>query len=181
MPIKLIILSSLAFVGLHELNGLLFNQLSLNSHISLVYLPAFLRLLNVLVLGPFFGTLATMLGGILILPFLNIIDATEMMDIVCSGLGPLVAIYLFKLNLNKNVNPSITKDLLFLGLIYSFSNALLHHLAWALVEPSALIWSIQFFEMMLGDINGVVIGALALKAIVKLPFIQKKIEQVDKM
>ena len=181
MPYKLIILSSLAFLGLHELNGLLFNHLSLNSHISLIYLPGFLRLLNVLVLGPVFGTLATMLGGILILPFLDTINVTEAADIFCSGLGPLIAIYLFKININRSVDPTITKDLLFLGLIYSFSNTLLHHLAWVIIEPSALVWSMQFFEMMLGDINGVLLGALALKTIVKLPFIRKKIDQLDKL
>ena len=93
----------------------------------------------------------------------------------------MIAIYLFKINLNRSVDPTFTKDLLFLGLIYSFSNTLLHHLAWAIIEPSALIWSMQFFEMMLGDINGVLLGALALKTIVKLPFIRKKIDQLDKL
>jgi hypothetical protein len=39
----------------------------------------------------------------------------------------------------------------------------------------------QFFEMMLGDINGVLLGALAVKTIVKLPFIRKKIDQLDKL
>ena len=134
-----------------------------------------------MILGPVFGTLATMLGGILILPFLNTINVTETADIFCSGLGPLIAIYLFKINLNRSVDPTLTKDLVFLGLIYSFSNTLLHHLAWVIIEPSALVWSMQFFEMMLGDINGVLLGALAVKTIVKLPFIRKKIDQLDKL
>jgi hypothetical protein len=82
---------------------------------------------------------------------------------------------------NRSVDPKITKDLLILGLIYSFANALVHHLVWLLMDPNSLIWQLQFFEMILGDINGVILGAFALKAIVKIPYIQKKIDQLDKL
>jgi hypothetical protein len=49
------------------------------------------------------------------------------------------------------------------------------------MDPNSLIWQLQFFEMILGDINGVILGAFALKAIVKIPYIQKKIDQLDKL
>jgi len=181
MLLNLVVLSSVAFVGLHELNLFLFKDLSLSSHISIIYLPAFLRLLNILVLGSFFGTLATLIGGLLLLPLLNEMNLSGVANVLCSGLGPLIAILLFRLYGNRSVDPKITKDLLILGLIYSFANALVHHLVWLLMDPNSLIWQLQFFEMILGDINGVILGAFALKAIVKIPYIQKKIDQLDKL
>ncbi len=180
MPLSLILISALMYCGLHQLNVLLFSSLSLNPHISLIYLPAFIRLLNVLVLGPVNGTLATMFGGVLLLPFQEEVNLTEIANIACSGFGPLLASYLFKLTFNKDVALSNTKDLILLGLIYSFSNALVHHSLWLLLEPKALIWNLQFFEMMIGDITGTLLGTVALKAIVRLPLVQKKIDQIDK-
>ena len=181
MPLTLIFISALVYCGLHELNALMFNGLSFNSHISIIYLPAFIRLLNVLVLGRVNGTLATMLGGVLLLPFQDKINLTEMANIACSGFGPVLAMYLFKLSFNKDVSLSVTKDLIILGLIYSFTNALVHHSLWLLLDPNALIWNMQFFEMVLGDITGTLIGTVALKEIVRLPLIQKKIDQIDKL
>ena len=180
MPLALVFISALAYCGLHLLSGAVFSTFSFNSHISLIYLPAFLRLLNVLVLGPINGTMATLLGGMLLLPFHYDINLIEIASIGCSGVGPLLAIYLFKLTFNKDVTLSVTKDLVILGLIYSFTNALVHHLIWLVLDPSSLIWNFQFFEMIIGDISGALLGAIALKAIVRLPFIQKKIDQIDK-
>jgi hypothetical protein len=125
--------------------------------------------------------LATLIGGLLFLPLFNEMNLSGLANVLCSGLWPLIAILLFRLYGNRSVDPKITKDLLILGLIYSFANALVHHLVWVLMDPNSLIWQLQFFEMILGDINGVILGAFALKAIVKIPYIQKKIDQLDKL
>lgn len=181
MPLILIVLSGLAFAGLHEFNLFAFADLSFNSHISAIYLPAFIRMLNVLVLGPLNGTLATGLGGLFILPFEQQFQAIELANITCSSLGPLSAMVIFRLSFARSVQLSVTKDLLVLSLIYSLCNATLHHITWAFLDPHALVNPLQFFEMIFGDFTGTLAGSLLLKTFVKLPFIQKRIETMTKL
>lgn len=57
----------LLFPVVHSANGWLFSFIELTPNVSWIYLPAFLRLLNVLVLGKLKGTLATLLGGMVLL------------------------------------------------------------------------------------------------------------------
>ena len=66
MNALLIIALAELFPVVHIANGWLFKFAEITPHISLIYLPAFLRLANVLVLGPRNGTLATLLGGVLL-------------------------------------------------------------------------------------------------------------------
>ena len=65
MHILLILALAVLFPATHILSGWLFDFAAINDHISLIYLPAFLRLFNLLILGPVFGTLINHLG----LPF----------------------------------------------------------------------------------------------------------------
>lgn len=180
MRLILIVISALAYVGLHEFNAWVFDFLSFNAHISYVYLPALIRLLNVLVLGPLNGTLATMLGGLLILPFGADFQLIELANILCSASGPLIALVIFKYSFNSEIRLSSIKDLFILSWIYALANALIHHITWCLLDPSALIEPKQFFEMVIGDINGALMGSMALKLLVKLPFIEKKIDSISK-
>ena len=176
MRYLLIIISAFGFLGLHELNGVLFKLITFNDHISLIYLPAFLRLINVLILGPLYGSLATLLGGLLLLPFQFDLNLVEVADVFCSVSGPLLALGVFKLSFNREIKLTSSHDLLILSLIYSFANALLHHLTWCLLDPNELTVPVQFFEMIFGDFAGAVIGALIMKWAVKLPFIQKRLD-----
>ena len=71
MHILLILALAVLFPATHILSGWLFDFATLNDHISLIYLPAFLRLFNLLILGPLFGTLSTVLGCLLLLQQFN--------------------------------------------------------------------------------------------------------------
>jgi hypothetical protein len=55
------------FCAMHLLNGWLFAALEISPHISFLYLPSFLRLVNVLVLGMVWGTLGTAIGCALLI------------------------------------------------------------------------------------------------------------------
>jgi len=59
MLFLLILALAALYPAVHILNGWLFDFATINHHISLIYLPAFLRLFNLLVLGPIYGTLTT--------------------------------------------------------------------------------------------------------------------------
>jgi hypothetical protein len=51
---------SALYLAIHVLNSWLFQSIEITSHVSMVYLPAFLRLFNVLVLGAVKGSFATL-------------------------------------------------------------------------------------------------------------------------
>jgi len=60
MHILLIISLAVLFPVTHILSGWLFDFATINDNISLIYMPAFLRLFNLLVMGPLYGTLSTL-------------------------------------------------------------------------------------------------------------------------
>ena len=78
---------ALLFVLLHFMTGWLFGFAELSSNISLLYLPAFMRMLSVLVLGKFRGTLATLLGGMLLMVFLGTVSMNGLANVFCSAAG----------------------------------------------------------------------------------------------
>jgi hypothetical protein len=176
MPLLLILSTAVLYTCLHELNELAFSFLSFNEHIAPIYLPAFIRVLNVLIMGPVYGSIATMLGGLFLLPFQFNPSVLEVVNLFCSASGPLLALVIFKLSFTREIKLTSSKDLLVLSAIYSLCNALMHHFAWGFLDPNALSVPFQFFEMVLGDFTGTVLGAIILKLLIKIPFIHKKIE-----
>jgi hypothetical protein len=54
-------------------------------------------------------------------------------------------------------------DLIALAVFYALLNALVHHAMWSVLDPTQLVNSNQLFFMMVGDLNGAVLGALGLR------------------
>lgn len=54
-----------------------------------------------------------------------------------------------------------------LSLLYALMNALMHHMLWTVADPSQLLYPSQVFEMVLGDVNGAVLGALLLRLLAR--------------
>lgn len=148
---------------LHIFNAFAFQFVEITPHIALVYLPAFLRLFNVLVLGPRDGTLATVLGGVFLMNHFNDNTVVGLLNVACSAGGPLVAISFFQLYLKRSHNLASLKDLSVLTLIYAPTNAVLHHLMWSQLAPEQVAAPTQMLWMTLGDVLGVLIGAYALR------------------
>ena len=84
-------------------------------------------------------------------------------DVVCSASGPLLAVLVFELYTGRQVSLLSLKDLGSVTLGYCMANALIHHAAWTFFVPAKLGTHQQVLWMMLGDLNGALIGAYALK------------------
>lgn len=163
MNALLIIALAVLFPVVHIANGWLFKFAEITPHISLIYLPAFLRLANVLVLGPRNGTLATLLGGVLLMRTFDDNSLSGLLNVGCSAFGPVVALVIFKTYTRRNFELTSLKDLGALTVIYAIANAVLHHLVWSVVDKSQLSEPIQVLWMVLGDIFGALIGAYVMK------------------
>lgn len=163
MAALLIIVFAILFPMTHMASGWLFKFAEITPHIGLIYLPAFLRLANVLILGPRNGTLATLIGGALLMRIFNDNSLVGLLNIVCSASGPLVALSIFKAYTHRNFELTSLKDLGALTVMYAIANALLHHLMWSVLDSSQLAEPIQVLWMILGDIFGALIGAYVMK------------------
>lgn len=167
MNALLIIAFAILFPIVHIANGWIFKFAEITPHISLIYLPAFLRLANVLILGPRSGTLATLLGGVLLMSTFEVSIVVGLLNIGCSAFGPIVALVVFKAYMRRSFELTSLKDLSILTLIYAVANAVLHHLVWSLVDKSQLAEPSQVLLMVLGDITGALIGAYVMKFVVR--------------
>lgn len=161
--ISLILLSAVLFGLLHTANGWIFSFAQVTPHIGWIYLPAFLRLVNVLILGNLRGTVATALGGFFLMLFSGDVGVSGFLNVVCSCSGPLVAVVLFRFHTGRDVSLVSVKDLAALTLVYCVANALAHHLIWTLIEPAKVLKPQQLAWMMVGDLSGAMMGAYGLK------------------
>jgi len=107
----LVLLSALVFPFLHLTNTWAFSSLEITPHVGLIYLPAFIRLLNVLVLGIVRGTLATALGGIFLLQVLSDHSVVGFINVLCSASGPLLAVLVFRFYTGRDASLLSLKDL----------------------------------------------------------------------
>lgn len=163
--VLLILGLGLLFPVVHIANGWLFAFTELSSNVSWIYLPAFLRLFHVLVLGKFKGTLATLLGGMVLLA-VDKQDNPLLLDtahILSSAAGPVLALLAFEHLRGRSVNLKSLADLASLALIYCIFNSLLHHFAWAVLSAQPQDSPKQMLLMALGDLAGALIGAYVLK------------------
>jgi len=161
-------LAGVAFCASHLLNAWLFQAIAISDHISLIYLPAFFRLFNVLVLGLFWGTLGTAIGGVLLLAWSQ--DATLWISLfnMCVSAGvAAISVVLLQMLLRRRLSITRLGDLLKLSVLYALMNALMHHVLWTVVDPSQLLYPGQVFEMMLGDLFGAMLGAWLLRLLAR--------------
>jgi lipid-A-disaccharide synthase-like uncharacterized protein len=172
MHIVLVLALAVLYIATHILNGWLFDFATISDNISLIYLPAFLRLFNLLVLGPAFGTVATILGGLLLLSHFDDPLEVGLLNIACSSAGPLIALLCFRIYMKRQPEISSLQDLTGLTLLYCISNSVIHHVTWVLIKESQAFEVAEVFWMFLGDLNGALLGAYLMKAI--LDYLEKK-------
>jgi hypothetical protein len=154
---------SALYLAIHVLNSWLFQSIEITSHVSMVYLPAFLRLFNVLVLGAVKGSFATLLGGVLVMKYLNEPTVIGLLNTVCSMFGPLLALLLFRVRFQRPVDLNSLRDLVLLAIACSVINPLLHHATWSVFDPAHPVSAAQLFQMVVGDFMGCLIGAGLMK------------------
>ena len=159
----LVMFSGTLFFTVHILNSWLLHAIEISDHISLVYLPAFLRLMNVLVLGMLWGTLGTAVGGALLFFWMQDSLLMSIFNTIVSAGGAALSVWLMQILQGRPLSLSRLPDLLKLSLFYALLNALLHHLLWSFLDPTQLVAPNQLFYMVVGDINGALVGALGLR------------------
>ncbi len=160
------------FSALHALNAWLFEFANLTAHISLIYLPAFLRMFNILVMGPIYGTLATFIAGVILLFWFNEPLSLGLLNIVASCAGPLIAMMGFRIYFKRRVQLTSLKDLAIVTVVYAICNSLLHHTIWSMLGNESFMETNSTLWMLIGDLNGALLGAYLFKA--SLDYLEKK-------
>jgi uncharacterized membrane protein YdjX (TVP38/TMEM64 family) len=150
----------------HLANGWMFHAVEISPYVSLIYLPAFLRLLNVLVLGPVKGSLATLLGSLLLSQLFNQELVLSLLNSVCSLSGSLAALLLFRVHFQRAVDLSSLRELLLLAIASCTINPLLYHALWSVFDPQNAGTPMQLLQMVVGDFAGCLIGAFVMKWVV---------------
>lgn len=158
---KLLLLAFCAplFSAAHLFNGWVFQHWALSSHISWIYLPAFLRVAYVLVLGPAWGFFAVLSGSILLGGNVGEDLLQTLTNACASALGPVLALWLFKVLKERALQISRLSDLIQLCILYALLNALVHHIAWSYNQPDELLFVHQMPIMVIGDLVGALLGA----------------------
>lgn len=172
MNLFLVFVFAVLFPAAHALNAWLFDFANINTNVSLIYLPAFLRLFNLLVMGPVYGTLATLLGGLILMAWLNEPLGFALLNIAASCSGPLVAMTGFRIYFKRRIQLNSLKDLAVVTVAYAICNSLLHHATWLLFDNEQLLDASTSFWMFVGDLNGALFGAYLFKA--SMDFLEKK-------
>ena len=166
MHLILVFALAVLFPAVHVMNAWLFDFAAISSHVSLIYLPAFLRLFYVLMLGPTFGSLTTVLGGLMLVYYFQETLQVALLNVFCSAAGPLMAMFSFKIMFKRSVALTSIRDLSFLTLIYCIFNSVLHHLAWLVTNASKVFDYQHAVFMFIGDFNGALLGAYLMKAMI---------------
>ena len=172
MHLLLILALAVLYPAVHILNGWLFDFATINDHISLIYLPAFLRLFNLLVLGPVFGTLTTLLGGLLLLTKFEDPLLLGMFNILSSCASPIIALLSFRYYFKRRIQLTSLSDLCILTLVYCVANASVHEFTWLLFDGTHVFDLHHAMSMFVGDLLGALLGAYLMKAV--LDFLEKK-------
>lgn len=155
--------AGLLFCAVHLLNSWLLSYFEYSSHISLIYLPSFLRLANVLVLGLWWGSVATALGGFMLIGWFDDAWPVALANTGISASVAALAVVLMQVLLRRRLSVSKLSDLVRVAALFALLNALSHHLMWSVLDPQQLIAWPQLLYMAVGDLNGALIGALALR------------------
>ena len=156
------------FPATHLFNGWLFDFATINSHISLIYLSAFLRMVNVLVLGPLWGTVTTFLGSLLLMAHFDEPFGYSMLNNASTCAGPLIALYVYQFQLNRPIKLNSLKDVSVLTLYCSLGNSLIHHMVWYLQNTSSELRYSEALWMFVGDLLGTLLGAYLMKGVLDL-------------
>jgi hypothetical protein len=77
--------------------------------------------------------------------------------------GAALSVWLMQIQQGRPLSLSRLSDLLKLSLLYALMNALLHHLLWSFLDPAQLVSPYQILYMVIGDMNGAILGALGLR------------------
>jgi hypothetical protein len=129
----------------------------LSDRIALIFFPAFIRVMALVVAG-LAGALGIVLGSLIIQLFYVGADLWASLPVsLASGIGAWAAYAVMRFAFDTKQLPITLPVLLALSGLYSAFNAMIHGLVWHVGGVGAEITAEQLSLMMLGDFLGVVV------------------------
>lgn len=159
---------ALAFVLAYEVTSWLDPWVSVvDARVSLIFLPAFFRVVAVLVAG-LAGALGLFWGAVFVGLTHGDSPAVVFPHATLSALAPCLAVYLLRMALRRAMLSIDLVTLLLLGALTSLFSALLHGVYWSTFQSDTLVWGADTISlMMLGDLLGVLLGFFLLSLVVR--------------
>ena len=155
------LLCSLVYMSTHLANLWAFEFWEVTPNISWIYLPSFLRLANLLILGPIWGTLATASGGAeLILLAGQNSNVLAWLNVMASCSSAAIAYGLLQVMNHRFVTFTQLKELLWLAFVFALINPSLHFILWHLIQAHTDSTMQDFVAMAVGDLAGAVLGSM---------------------
>ena len=168
------------FAATHLANAWLFDHISVSNHINWIYLPAFLRVAYVLILGPVWGFTAIFVGSSLLGASFNENLLQASLNAGASAIGPVLALVLFRLLKERSLRIAQPSDLMQMCLLYALINAVVHHFCWAYQQPEQLLSVSQLTIMVIGDLAGALLGAFLFTLLMRRSGLYPLIERLSK-
>jgi len=168
------------FALTHLANAWLFDHISVSNHINWIYLPAFLRVAYVLILGPVWGFTAIFVGSSLLGASFNENLLQASLNAGASAIGPVLALVLFRLLKERSLRIAQPSDLMQMCLLYALINAVVHHFCWAYQQPEQLLSVSQLPIMVIGDLAGALLGAFLFTLLMRRSGLYPLIERLSK-
>jgi len=168
------------FAATHLANAWLFDHISVSNHINWIYLPAFLRVAYVLILGPVWGFTAIFVGSSLLGANFNENLLQASLNAGASAIGPVLALVLFRLLKERSLRIAQPSDLMQMCLLYALINAVVHHFCWAYQQPEQLLSVSQLPIMVIGDLAGALLGAFLFTLLIRRTGLYPLIERLSK-
>jgi hypothetical protein len=168
------------FAATHLVNAWLFDHISVSNHINWIYLPAFLRVAYVLILGPVWGFTAIFVGSSLLGASFNENQLQASLNAGASAIGPVLALVLFRLLKERSLRIAQPSDLMQMCLLYALINAVVHHFCWAYQQPEQLLSVSQLPIMVIGDLAGALLGAFLFTLLMRRSGLYPLIERLSK-
>ena len=157
----LMLVGSVVYMSAHLANLWVFDFWEVTPNISWVYLPSFLRLANLLILGPLWGTCATALGGAELIFLSNQgLNGLAWMNVLASCSSAVAAYGLLQLITRRPVALNQLKELLMLAGVYTLINPSLHFILWHVIQAYTETSLQDFVAMAVGDLAGAVLGSM---------------------
>ena len=168
------------FAATHLANAWLFDHISVSNHINWIYLPAFLRVAYVLILGPVWGFTAIFVGSSLLGASFNENLLQASLNAGASAIGPVLALVLFRLLKERSLRIAQPSDLMQMCLLYALINVVVHHFCWAYQQPEQLLSVSQLPIMVIGDLAGALLGAFLFTLLIRRTGLYPLIERLSK-
>jgi hypothetical protein len=166
------LLWALAFAGLYvfvfQVNRFFDPIFSvIEAKVSLVFLPAFIRVAAVLVAGAA-GALGLFLGAFVLGSIQELPLGSSLGQAFFTALAPCLALLLIRYALAGRPLEIRLSLFLMLALFASLFNSLLHHLFWDFYSFASPVTLMTFWQMLIGDLLGVLMGFGAFAFVVRL-------------